>query len=141
MKRLKNRLKGVFKTINIFTYIRDLKTKIGLFREENDRLKQQLINRRKIIKELKTNLLNSINDFNLQSEQAEQLIKRRDEFINRLSATPDASINNWADYKFWISEPFIVESFEPYKHDKDAIDGVSAIRGFCNLLKKIDEKD
>lgn len=139
--RIFKRLKEANITIMDYAY------NIDQFRAENNQLKDQLMNRRKRISELETTLLEAVNDLNLLGEKKKrgeiliaEIVKRRDEFINRVSAIPDASITNFNDYKYWISEPFIVDSYKTYVVDKDAIDGMSAIKGFGKILKKIDEK-
>ena len=143
------KIKNFLNRFRFLRKIRLLRERIERLRGDNYTLKGQLMSRRKTINELKENLVKSVNDLNLVSEKKKrgeifisQMKKRRDEFLKRIGvAVPDASISNFADYKYWLSEPFIVDHYGSYEADKDIIDGVSAIRGFGKVLKKIDEKE
>lgn len=138
---MKMNVKKLFSKVRIFKRLKNLADRLEAssqlndrLRDDNNTLKDQLMARRKTI-----NLLGE------KKKKGElyiaQLTKRRDEFLNRLSAIPDASITNFNDYKYWLSEPFIVDSYKKYVADKDAIDGMSAIKGFGEIIKKIDEKE
>ena len=121
-------------------------------REENFNLKGQLMKRRKIIKELNDNLVKTTNDLNLlgdKKKKAEifisQLIKRRDEFLRRIESKTYIDINSMADYKFFLSEPFIKEHYDSYNPNIDDVDRPSIIKGLGKVLdemelKKSDEK-
>ncbi len=132
-----------------FKVYRDLELYKGsneYLRQEARQLKDQLYNRRHTIEELKNNLVESVNSINLinaeldiMCKSVDELKARRDEFIKRLqSPTPEA--NNFPDYKYWLSESFIVDNYTPYKFDDTHIDGVSAIKGLGNILKEMDKE-
>ncbi len=73
----------------------------------------------------------------LANKSCNELIERRDEFLNRLNAgIPQA--NSFPDYKYWLSEPFIKEEYEIYKEDDKHIDGISAVKGLGQVLKNIE---
>ena len=111
-------------------------------------IKGQMIEKRKTIKELNDNLIKTVNDLNLVAEKKKkgeiligQLVKRRDELLHRIGSKHiEPSIATFADYKFWIAEPFIKEAFKHYEIDEKAIDAVSAIKGLGSVIKNIDEK-
>ena len=118
------------KKIRIFKRIREYKTKIGMLRKDNHQLKGQLINRRKLIREVKERLMELNNEYSRVVEKKEkasrhieklvkanrELKRRRDESIKRLrSEIPDEVIGGRLEnYKYWIAEPFIVENFQSY---------------------------
>lgn len=141
------------KKIRIFKRLREYKTKIILFREENYRLKGQLIGKRKSIEEIKTRLIDLNSKHSILTEKKEkaskhiaklvvanrELKRRRDESIKRLrSEVPDEVIGGrFENYKYWIAEPFIVEKFTSYNGIQDRelfIDQFAAYRGLNKVL-------
>jgi len=123
-------------------------------REENNQLKDNLMNKRKLLKNISENLVKTINQFNIVSEKkaraskkiaelvgtSKQLIRRRDEFIKRLkSAIPDEVIGGrFENYKYWLAEPFIKDEYVEHKEVNDNttfIDSFSAYRGITKVLK------
>ena len=148
IKKFFNNLR-IFKRVKVLTAsVANLVESNGLLRDENYRLKGQMITKRKLIKEQGDNIIKTVLDLeNCGSKKKKgeiliaQLIGRRDELLHRIgSKIIDPSIGTFADYKFWVAEPFIKDTYSHYKPDKDQIDGVSAIRGLGSVIKKIDEK-
>ena len=134
--------------LRIFKRMRFLESKVRAYQEANHNLKGMLMNRRKTIKELKDNLLKTVNDLNLlegKKKKGEiyiaELTKRRDEFLRRVqSPVGDANVDRLEDYKFFLSEPFIVDKFEKFVQDTEDIDGDSATKGLGIIFEKLDEK-
>jgi len=92
------------------------------------------------IRELKNKIVHIKESLELANKSCNELIERRDEFLNRLNAgVPQA--NNFPDYKYWLSEPFIVEKYEIYKEEDKHVDGMSAIKGLGQIFKDLDDKD
>lgn len=113
-----------------------------LLGKDNNRLKDQLMTKRKDITDLKDKLVESVNETNLVNEATAELKKRRDEFLKRvMKKIPDSTITNFPDYKYWLSEPFIVDNYGSYEADKSIIDGISAIKGLGKVLEKIEEDE
>lgn len=145
--RVFKRIREAEETIKNYAY------NIDQFRAENDQLKDQLMARRKTIKELKDNLIKTTNDLNLlgdKKKKAEifisQLIKRRNEFLRRIESKTYIDINSMADYKFFLSEPFIKDHYDSYNPNIDDVDRPSIIKGLGKVLddmdlKKSEEKD
>lgn len=122
--------KKLIKKLRVFKRIRELESKIVLFREENNLIKDILMKKRHIISDLSQNLTKTVNDLNLIAEKKEraskhieklvksnkELERRRDEFIKRLkSKVPDEVIGGrFENYKYWLAESFIVEDYKSY---------------------------
>ena len=134
---------------------------IERFRKENYELKGQLIKKRHIIVAWELKILELTNDLNLLGSEldivkekkkkaekriaehvkiSKEITARRDEFLSRVKAPPDVSITSFNDYKYWISEPFIIADYKVYEPAKGDIDGMSAIRGLGKVFDNIDEK-
>lgn len=133
------------KILKKFKKFREKENKLKDYGELVIRLKAQMVAKRKIITELRDNLVNTVNELNLlgekmseKSKTVKELSRRRDEFLKRVSAVViDTSIDNFPDYKYWISEPFIKDKYEPYSKDDDDIDEMSAIRGLGKLFNNV----
>ena len=138
----------------IFKKIRFLESKIKAYQEENYNLKGMLMMKRKTITELKDNLVKTVNDLNLLGEKLDtvevkkkkaeilisQLVKRRDEFIKRIESKTYIDINSMADYKFFLSEPFIKDHYDPYNPKIDDVDRPSIIKGLGKVLDEMELK-
>jgi hypothetical protein len=140
--------------INIFKRLKDAELLISGLKESNYILKGQLMTRRKtmisLVEDMKT-LKKEYDDLTLKLETVEmkkrkasvviaQLVNRRDEFLSRLAApVPSVDIDNFADYKYWISEPFIVEKYDIFTSGKD-VDTKSVLKGLDTIFKNVDGK-
>ena len=110
---------------------------IKRLREENIQLKDQMINKRKLIKSMSKNIVDTCNDFNLLGVKCDKVVekkakaskliatlkitmgetkRRREEFLRRLdSKIPDEVIGGrFENYKYWLAEPFIVDEYEQH---------------------------
>jgi len=124
-------IKKIINKIRIFKKLRDLK-------DLADRLRGQMIEKRKLIDELKKRIIETDKDLSdaieenhkfkegydkleEKKEKATQHIaimaKKRDEFLKRiLSKTPDDIITaDFNTYKTWLMEPFMEKAFMPYE--------------------------
>lgn len=134
---------------------------IKRLREENNQLKDQMINRRKLIKSMSKNIVEICSDLNLLNEKLvkveekkaraskkiaelmnlhKQYERRRNEVIKRLeSKIPDEVIGGRLEnYKYWIAEPFIVDEYvEHLKVDEKTtfVDSFAAYRGIAKVLE------
>jgi len=140
--------------LKIKKYIFKRKYLIVRLREENNQLKDNLANKRKLLKTISENLVKTVAQFNIISEKKDRASKkiaelvnigkqydrRRNEVIKRLeSKMPDDIISGrFEDYKYWIAEPFIVDQYDEHKKINDNItfiDSFSAYRGIAKVLE------
>jgi predicted nuclease with TOPRIM domain len=151
---------GFLKKIRIFKRLKDLKLLIERFREENHQLKGQMIQRRKVIAEMKQTIMDLNNGYSLLAEKKDKATKhvatlavankelesRRDEFIKRLkSKIPDDVIGGrFENYKYWLAEPFIVKEYKKWHgvNDREAfVDQFAVYRGLDKVLEDEKERD
>lgn len=146
----KYKLQMKFATYRQVFYLQEqhenLLTVIGELRYENSKFKSLYDTQKQNIAELKEEILNTVNDLNLLGDKltekentVKEMIRRRDEVIKRIQIKVPPT-NNFPAYKYWISEPFIKDSFEEYTESKDEIiDEISALKGLDNALKQFNE--
>lgn len=79
----------------------------------------------------------------MQDKRLKELIRRRDEVINRaLSRLPDYFLNssNFNEYMLWVIEPHIKENFTVYKKDSDKSERIAQSTVYKILNKIGDDK-
>jgi len=134
---------------------------IKRLKQENIQLKNQMINKRKLIKAMSKNIVDTCNDLNLLNDKftklqekkdkaskkiaeqvgiRKQLEKRRDEVLRRLKGKiPDEVIGGRLEnYKYWIAEPFIVSDYTQHLKVDDKttfVDSFAAYRGIAEVLE------
>ncbi len=146
-------IKNFIYKLRIFKRIKDLTYRLSRFRKENNQLKDQMIFKRKVITELKSNIMKQNEEYSKLSEKKDKASKhvvrmsnarkelesRRDEFLNRMkSKIPDDIIGGrFEDYKYWLAEPFIIKEFTRHMKVKEGttfIDSFAAYRGISKVL-------
>jgi hypothetical protein len=154
--KLKMLCQKKLKKLRIFSRLKAYKAEILM-------LKDLLIHRRKkygilkkeLIQAVKENIDNhklykdAIEKKKKASKHIANMVTKRNEFLKRIQGKiPDDVISGKFDtYKVWLMEPFMEESFIPYKPSSDRevfIDGQSAIKGLIEVsdvaIKKEEEK-
>jgi len=136
---------------------------IAMLREDNVRLKDQMINKRKLMKAMSKNIVDICNDLNLLQDKIvllrekkdraskkvaeqvgirKQLEKRRDEVLRRLKGKiPDEVIGGRLEnYKYWIAEPFIVDDYIQHLKVDDKTTFVDSFAAYRGISKVIDDE-
>lgn len=132
-----SKIKRSLKKFRIFKRLREYKTEIN-------RLRDVLIVRNRDIIKIKKEFFVNIKEVLKSRENFRQISIRRDEFLRRLqSKIPDDIMSeSFENYKYWLSEPFIIEKYKSYIEPKDKdvyIDRLSAIRGIDKVLDKAED--
>ena len=160
----KSKMANKLKKIRIFKRLREYKDREFNFRNNIQNLYIKIWDLKKELKDVSESFIKAIEEHKIEMakiadkhEKASkhiaefkkshtELVKRRDEFLKRLkSKIPDEVIGGkFENYKYWLSEPFIVVKYEPYIsiNDRDVfIDPFSATRGIINIIDNKEEED
>lgn len=148
------KIKEYLRKKNVFKRLKDAEFLIKNLDKENYMIKGMLMKKDKKIDVLKNELVGAVNEYNNLGEKVDklekkkasaskiicELVNRRDEFLKRVNApVPDAEVSTFADYKYWLSESFIVDKYTHYDPKDESIDIDSTIKGLATVLREAEK--